>query len=462
MCRAKLRDMSPQQRTMRCSVGPPAALCTGITVFTAACFALSMLNSRIAVLGAGMVGVATALELQRLGAHVTLIDRRAPGLETSYGNAGVIARSSLMPFNHPDLWKSLPALLRNNTASLRYNRAFMLRNLGWGLSYLRHTAQASFQETTTALDALIRLSTAEHQRLLHEVGQLQRLRDNGWIFLYRSQAAFDSGQLGRETMAHFGVRTQELDGKALSDLEPRLRPIFPKALWIEDTYTVDSPGQVTACYARAFVERGGRLLTRELRTIRPTQPPSGTAWEVVSEGHSETFDQVVVALGPWSKQFMATLGVKVPMAFERGYHMHYAAGSPQAGPQLQRPIYDTGGAYVLSPMEQGLRLSTGVELNDCEAAPNPVQLSLAEAAARQALPLGERLEETPWMGRRPTLPDCRPIIGGMPDRSGMWLAFGHQHIGFSTGTGTAKLLGALITGSTPPIDPRPFRAERFL
>ena len=162
---------------------------------------------------------------------------------------------------------------------------------------------------------------------------------------------------------------------------------------------------------------------------------------------------------------MGRMGIRVPMAFERGYHMHYAPGAAAgegSAARLQRPVYDTGGAYVLSPMEQGLRLSTGVELNDCEAAPNPVQLELAEAAARQALPLGQRLEAAPWMGRRPTLPDCRPIIGAMPGRRNLWLAFGHQHVGFSTGTGTAKLLGALMSGQAAPIDARPFRAERFL
>lgn len=420
-----------------------------------------MLNSRVAVLGAGMVGVATALELQRLGAQVTLIDRRDPGQETSYGNAGVIARSSLMPFNHPDLWKSLPTLLCNNTASLRYNKAFMLRNLGWCVSYLRHASQAAFEETTTALDALIRLSTTEHQRLLAEVGESQRLRDNGWLFLYRSQAAFDGGQLGRDTMDHFGVRTQVLDRQALHDLEPVLNAsAFEKALWIQDTYSVDSPGQVTAAYARAFAARGGIISTRQLNTLQR----NGEGWDVLDDsGQASYFEQVVVALGPWSKQFMARMGIRVPMAFERGYHMHYAPGAADGtSTRLQRPVYDTGGAYVLSPMEQGLRLSTGVELNDCDAAPNPVQLELAEAAARQALPLGERLEAAPWMGRRPTLPDCRPIIGAMPGRRGLWLAFGHQHVGFSTGTGTAKLLGALMSKQAAPIDAKPFRAERFL
>ncbi|MEG0447864.1 MAG: FAD-binding oxidoreductase, partial [Comamonas sp.] len=170
---------------------------------------------------------------------------------------------------------------------------------------------------------------------------------------------------------------------------------------------------------------------------------------------------IVVALGPWSSQFLAGLGIDVPMGFERGYHMHYAAG--EAAARLQRPIYDTAGGYVLSPMEQGLRLSTGVELNACDAPMKPQQLELAEAAARQALPLGQRLEQPLWMGRRPTLPDSRPVIDEMPGRPGLWLAFGHQHIGFSTGPGTAALLAARMLGDAQlPLDPNPFRASRFL
>lgn len=421
-----------------------------------------MAATSVAVLGAGMVGVAAALELQRRGFAVTLLDRRAPGLETSYGNAGVMARSSLMPFNHPKLWGTLPGLLKNQGNGFRYSPAFIAANLRWALGFVGNARQTVFEETATALDALIRLSTTEHQRLLQETGQLHRLRDNGWIFLYRDAASFDTpgARLGRETMARFGIATETLQTDGLRALEPALRPLFAKALWIKDAYSVDSPGAIVAAYAQAFAQRGGRVQTADLRTLRAL--PDGR-WAVVNASGGDhgfgEFDRVVVALGPWSKAFLATLGIEVPMGFERGYHMHYAAD----GARLTRPIYDTAGGYVLSPMEQGLRLSTGVELSACDAPMQPVQLALAEAAARQALPLGARLEHPLWMGRRPTLPDSRPVIGEMPGRPGLWLAFGHQHIGFSTGPGTAALLGALMQGDpAPPIDPHPFRARRFL
>ena len=156
---------------------------------------------------------------------------------------------------------------------------------------------------------------------------------------------------------------------------------------------------------------------------------------------------------------MAELGVDIPMGFERGYHMHYAPGGAENS--LQRPIYDTAGGYVLSPMEQGLRLSTGVELNRCDAPMKPVQLDITEAAARQALPLGRRLEHPLWMGRRPTLPDSRPIIDEMPGRPGLWLAFGHQHIGFSTGPGTALLAAMMLGDKQLPMNPIHFAPAAF-
>lgn len=170
--------------------------------------------------------------------------------------------------------------------------------------------------------------------------------------------------------------------------------------------------------------------------------------------------KVVLALGPWTREFAKkSLGISVPMAFERGYHMHYSA---VGNASLGRPVYDTGGAYVLSPMEQGLRLSTGVQLAQRDAPKNFVQLELAERAAREAFPLDSRLEPEAWMGSRPTLPDSRPIVGECPQRPGLWLAFGHQHIGFNTGPGTARLLASLMHGEPCDIDPLPFAPGRFL
>lgn len=397
------------------------------------------MGNQVTVLGAGIVGVCCALELQRRGMSVTLVDRQDPGLETSFGNAGVIARSSLMPFNHPGLWAQLPRLLKNDTVQFRYKLNYLARNLGWAARFLLSARPSVFRQTVEALDGLIRLSAPEHLRLLDAAGAAHRLRDTGWIFLYRSEQGWNSGELSRKTFAQYQVPTRVLAPAELAELEPALAPIFHRALWIQGSYSVDDPHEVVAAYAALFRRSGGAFERMTASGIRR----EGQRWIVQGTQASESLeaDRLVVALGPWSKALLKTTGIDLPMAFERGYHMHY---SGVEGASLTRPVYDTGGGYVLSPMARGLRLTTGVELDACEAPARPLQLELAEARAREAFPLDRQLDPEAWLGRRPTLPDSRPMIGEAPRHPGLWLALGHQHIGFSTAPGTARVLGELM------------------
>lgn len=415
---------------------------------------MTAIQGSVAVLGAGIVGVCCALELQRRGANVILIDRKMPGQETSYGNAGILARSSLLPFNNPGLWRKLPRLLSNRSPALRYNRRFLLANLNWLIKYLNHTRQQLCNTTNSALDSLITLSRVEHRRLLQQSGASSRLHENGWLWLYRSKAAYAKSQTIRTIFDAFAIATESLDDASLRDLEPTLKPVFSRALWIKDADWVDNPGAVVTAYANLFQSQGGTIKQCAISRIAPTS----TGWQLSDDtGQQQVYEQIVIALGAWSKAILARVNIHVPLAFERGYHMHYAGGHHH----LSRPIYDTEGAYVLIPMEHGLRLTTGVELNDCDAAPNFAQLQLAERFARTALNLGEWRDSAPWMGRRPTFPDSRPMIGAVPNYPGLWYAFGHQHVGFCTAPGSAKILGALMSNETPPIDATPFRPDRF-
>lgn len=415
------------------------------------------MGKQVIVLGAGIVGVCCALELLRRGMSVTLVDRQEPGMETSMGNAGVLARSSLMPFNHPGLWGQLPRLLKNDTVQFRYRWPYVAANLGWAARFLLSARPSVFQETTRALDALIRLSAPEHLKLLDASGARHRLRDTGWIFLYRSEPAWNAGALARRSFAQYDVPTRELGPAELAELEPALSPIFPRALWIQGSYSVDDPHEVVAAYADLYRREGGAFQHLDARGIHRTDK----SWTVQGAHASESLsaDRLVVALGPWSKALLKTTGIDLPMAFERGYHMHY---SGRDGARVTRPVYDTGGGYVLSPMARGLRLSTGVELDACDAPARPVQLDLAERHAREAFPLGDRLDAAAWLGRRPTLPDSRPMIGEAPRHPGLWLALGHQHIGFSTAPGTAKVLAELMLDGGAGSRQQAFRPGRYI
>jgi len=167
---------------------------------------------------------------------------------------------------------------------------------------------------------------------------------------------------------------------------------------------------------------------------------------------------VVVARGPWSDDPLRRLGYRIPLGVKRGYHMHYKA---EGNATLNRPMIDIQHGYALTPMVKGIRLTTGAEFALRDAAPSPVQLDKVEPLAREIFPLGDRVDAEPWLGRRPCLPDMLPMIGRAPRHEGLWLNFGHHHLGFTMGPVTGRLLAEMMTGEPTFTDPNPYRADRF-
>nr|WP_321461220.1 FAD-binding oxidoreductase [uncultured Cohaesibacter sp.] len=417
------------------------------------------MSKEVLVCGAGMVGVSIALELQRRGMQVTLIDRRDPGMETSHGNAGIITRTSLVPINNPTLWGQLPKLMLNRSTSFRYSNLFMMKNIDWGLGFLRRATASGFRETSEALFDLIELSRGEHERLKEEAGAGHLFHDDGWLFVYRSLADYESAAFSHEAYRAHGLEMEAIEEADIQAYDRGLKPIFKKGLWVKDTWSVRDPTLLVEAYADLFVARGGRLLRFNLASLQQ----EGDGWVARSEeGAALSADDAVIALGPWAKSFLKRLGYHVPMGFERGYHMLYSGPKAGEGISVTRPYYDVSGGYVLAPMQGGLRLCTGVELTELDAPKNFQQLNAAEAAARDAIDLGERLLDEAWMGSRPTMPDCRPVIGPAPGRKGLHFAFGHQHVGFNTGPGTAKILADQIEGRDNNKIAGPFAPERFI
>ena len=155
---------------------------------------------------------------------------------------------------------------------------------------------------------------------------------------------------------------------------------------------------------------------------------------------------------------MEAQGYWVPLGVKRGYHMHYKA---KGNATLNRPVLDTDNGYVLAPMAQGLRLTTGAEFALRDSQPTPVQLGKVEPEAFKLFPLEQRVEAKPWMGARPCFPDMLPMISEVPNRPGLWADFGHHHLGFTMGPVTGRLLAEMMTGERPFTDPRPYRADRF-
>jgi D-amino-acid dehydrogenase len=406
------------------------------------------------VLGAGIVGVATALHLAKRGLAVALVDRRGPGEETSYGNTGIIEGNTVFP---PAFPRSLAALARvafKRAPEANYHLGFLPKIAPWLLAYRAATQPKGLAETARAMRPLFGRAVGEHEALMAEAGAAHLMRKTGWLKLYRSDASFAATTREREIAAQFGIPIHVLDPEAARTLEPALSLVFRHALNWEGATSISDPLALTRAYAARFSALGGVTLSGDARSLHR----EGARWRVdTAEGPVDAGD-AVVALGPWSPDLLGSLGIRLPMAVKRGYHLHFR---PRGNASLARPILDADNGYCLAPMQQGIRLTTGAEFANRDAAPTPVQFDRLMPAARELFPLGEAVEAKPWMGSRPCFADSRPVIGAAPGQAGLWLAFGHAHWGLTLSAVTGRLVADLISKTAPVVDPAPYAAERF-
>jgi D-amino-acid dehydrogenase len=225
------------------------------------------------VLGAGIVGVSTALHLAARGRSVVLLDRRGPGEETSYGNAGLIERASVIPYAFPRDWRSLWRYARNNTPDVSYHPRFLPRIAPWLLRYWWHSAPSRLARAAEAMLPLIERCVAEHDALKDEAGISHLFRRSGWIDGMRSEAGLARAVAEAQALAPYGLNHRVLDRKALAALEPSLSRMAGAVHWL-DPVNVSDPGAVTRGYAALFERRGGVLARGDARSLKP----SGKGW----------------------------------------------------------------------------------------------------------------------------------------------------------------------------------------
>ncbi len=407
----------------------------------------------VVVLGAGIVGVSIALHLQARGRSVALLDRRGAGEETSYGNAGLIERSSVIPYAFP---RSLTELVRvglKRTTTVNFHWRFLPQVAPWLFEYWRNSSPTLLAEAAAAMLPLIERSVTEHVALMKSASAENLARDTGWIAVYRKPRDFDDAVALAESLKDYNLKYDVLDAAQLSAREPFVSGVHGAIHWL-DPVTVMDPGGLTKAYADLFVRRGGQFVKGDARSLRE----SDGHWTVTAEGGLLTARDAVLSLGPWSSDVFRALGYRYPLAIKRGYHRHYRAESNAV---LNHPVLDRAAGYVLAPMAQGIRLTSGAEFAARDALPTPVQIARDEPLARSLFPLGEPVEAQPWVGNRPCFPDMRPIIGRAPKHRGLWFAFGHAHHGFTLGPVTGRLMAEMMTGGETCVDPAPYRAERF-
>lgn len=415
------------------------------------------MTSDVIVLGAGIIGVSTAIHLARRGKQVVLVDRRAPGEETSFGNAGLIQREGVVPYGFPQKIGLLLRYALNNRIDAHYHARALPGQVNFLARYWWNSRAGRHAAIARAYAPLIEHSVCEHNDLIEASGAAHLIRKNGWMELFRTEAKIGPEFREAERLQRdYGIRHRQVDAAELARMEPHLTGDFVGALHWSDPWSVTDPHSLTLAYLRYFESLGGRFVNGDAATL--VQSPGRAGWTVRTADGTVDAKEVVLALGPWAALATRQLGYRFPLGQKRGYHMHYR---PQGGATLNHSMLDAERGYLLAPMKNGVRLTTGAEFAALSSPKTPVQLQRAETVARTVFPLGERVDAEPWMGARPCTPDMMPVIGKAPRHDGLWFAFGHAHHGLTLGPVTGRILSELMTGETPLVDPTAFRPERF-
>lgn len=407
------------------------------------------------VLGAGIVGTSVALQLAKRGLSVAVVDRGGVGEQTSYGNAGVIEGATIIPPAFPSSFTALMRIGLKRASEANYHLSFLPQVAPWLLAFWAASQPKRIAETARLNRPLFARAVADHEALMEEAGATQLLRKTGWMKLYPSKAAVAALAPEFELAAEFGVPVAKLDTAGARDLEPALRPVFEQAVFWPTAASISNPLALTRAYAERFTALGGVSVKGDARSLHRV----GNRWRVETDEGGIDSANVVVALGPWAPELLKPMGLKLPMGFKRGYHRHFRG---EGGATLRRPVVDVASGYLITPMEQGIRLTTGAEFASRDAAPTPVQFDRLMPRARSLFALGERADDKTWLGARPCFADSRPVIGRAPGQPGLWLTIGHAHWGLTLGPTTGTLIGQMMAGETPFCDPAPYSVERFL
>lgn len=411
---------------------------------------------RVAVVGAGIVGVATAVWLQRAGCEVSLVDGMGPGEGASFGNAGVLASCSVVPVTVPGLaWKAWRmALSPGQPLFLKWG--YLPRMIPWLARYLSHANARDAARAAAALAPLIGDSLASHQALAEGTGAEKWVVPSDYLFLYRDRKAFEKDSFAWGLRKEHGFSWDVLEGAGeIFRYDPSLGRKADLVVRLRDHGYIYDPGKYVKALA-AHVEGRGGMLVREHATGFLRE--GGRVVGVTAGGEDIRADAVVVATGAWSAPLAEMLGVRVPLESERGYHFEFlrTSGMPRS------PCMIVDAKAVATPMAGRLRVAGIVEFGGLDAPPSRGPVDLLRLCAFEHFPALLHDDSRHWLGHRPAPADSIPVIGKVPGAEGAFLGFGHHHIGLTAGAKTGKVLAQLVTGEEPDIPVAPYSPGRFL
>lgn len=407
----------------------------------------------VAVVGCGIVGLATAFQLQKRGLSCLLIDPSGPAGDASFGNAGSVSVGNLFPQAVPGIVGSALRGLRQPLAPLKLDWPALPEYAGWLWRFSRQARWDRVRESVHALHALNAASRLAWLDLADGLDARDLIGETGYLHVYSEDSTYEANAWARDYLREFGVAHDELDAPALKDLEPGIAALARRGVLQRDSLFVRDPGGFCKRLFNALCTRGASILIAQATAIQA----EGAGYRVVTSRGTAHVDQVVVAAGAWSAGLLRSLGVRIPLAAARGYH---AAFAPPAIPFVQRPTLWAERYLVVSPMSTGTRVTAFKEMT---APGRPARPALMDALVPQARLLYPALTSAPlsiWSGLRPCTPDSLPILDQLPGER-IFVATGHGHLGLTQGPISGELIAAQLMGNAPRVAMTPYRLDRF-
>jgi len=409
---------------------------------------------KVTVIGAGIVGICTALALQEKDFEVSIIDRDAPAEGASHGNAGVISPWSCVPQSLPGLWKNVPKWLLDPEGPLSVRWSYAPRMFPWLVKFIK---AGSLQRLPAIADAMLAVNAPSvelYRQLLADSGEGDLVKDCLYLHVYRDARGADPGALPWRLRSERGVPLEFLKTGEVQELEPEISPAFKSAVVIKQQGRTINPGRLGKVLADLAAGRGARFLRGRVERIIPD---ANSGYRIDTDQGSHATRTVILAAGAWSVRLLSDLGVHVPLEAERGYHLIFK----DPGLSLSHSIMDADHKFVTSSMEMGVRSAGTAEFAGLDAPPDYRRAQVFKNHATALLPNLNTESAEEWMGIRPSPPDSVPYIGPLPGHPGIFCGFGHGHLGLTGAPMTGRMLAALVAKEPLNVDMTPYRLNRF-
>lgn len=411
------------------------------------------MTTQVTVLGAGIVGICSALSLLERGHQVTLIDRDAPGQATSLGNAGVISPWSIIPQSMPGTWKKVPGWMLDPLGPVSVPVRYLPWVATWGLRFLANSREHRVREISAGMETLNRDCVTGFRNHLRGTGAEDLVEDSYYVHAYRDPNAASLDTLDNRIRLAAGAELDCVSGGELLEIEPDLSPDFKSAVIIKGQARARSPGRIGAVLAEKFQTMGGEIRRETLHNIAP----NGDQWTYRTDAGEFTTPKLVLSMGAWSAKILKPLGIRLPLEAERGYHVTFT----EPGIKLNNSVLDADNKFVASSMEDGVRAAGTAEFAGLDAPINEKRIAGLIKLAKRISPKLNTEARTTWSGQRPSFPDSLPAIGEIPGFPNLITAFGHSHYGLMQAPKTGQLVAELVSGARPNIDMNVYSPTRF-